>query len=53
VELDGFEIIPNDCQTGVGSEVGGQLFYYEFGHGLAHLPGESNFTPKSLIYKDK
>ncbi len=35
------------------NELVGKLFYYEFSHAAAHLQGERNFTPNSLIYKDK
>jgi hypothetical protein len=38
----------------VGLEaVRGQFFDDKVGHDVAHLQGEQNFTPKSLIYKDK
>jgi hypothetical protein len=53
VELNSFEIFPNECQSGVRTEVVGQLFDNEVGHDVAHLQGEQHFTPKSLIYKDK
>ena len=46
-------IFANEGQTGVGAEVVGQFFYDKVGHDVAHLQGEQNFTPKSLIYKDK
>ena len=36
----------------MGAEVVGQLFDDKFGHDVAHLQGEQNFTPKSLIYND-
>ncbi len=53
VELYSFEILPNECQSGVRTEVVGQLFDDKIGNDVAHLQGEQYFTPKSLIYKDK
>jgi hypothetical protein len=37
----------------MGTEVVGQFFDNEVGHGKSHLLGECHFTSKSLIYNDK
>jgi len=52
VDLDGFEILSNKCQTSVSTKVVGQLFDNEIGHVRAHLQGEPHLKPKPLIYKD-
>ena len=53
VDIDGLEILANKCQTGVGTEVIGQLFDNEFGHVRVHLQDERHFILKSLICKDE
>jgi hypothetical protein len=53
IDFYGLEILANKCQTSMGTEVVGQPFNNEVGHVCAHLQGEQNFTPKSLIYIGK
>ena len=44
-EIGGLEILTNKCQTGMGTEVVGELFDNEVGHDRVHLLGEQSFTP--------
>ena len=53
IDIDALEIIANECQTGVGTEVVGQLLDNEVGHVLVHLQGERYMGPKSLISIEK
>jgi hypothetical protein len=53
IKIDALEIFANEGQSGVRTEVVGQLFDDKVGHDVAHLQGEQHFTPKSLIYKGK
>jgi len=44
---------PDKRQTGMGTQIVGQLFDKEVGHVLIHLQGESYMTVKLLISIDK
>jgi hypothetical protein len=50
IDLDGFEILADEDQASVGTEVVGQFFDNKVGHGKSHLQGEGHFRTKSLIY---
>ena len=52
-EMDALGIFVNEGQTGMRTQVVGQLFDYQVGLDISHLQGEQHFTPKSLIYKNK
>ena len=49
VDVDAFELLANERQTGVCAQVVGQLFNNEFCHGRAHLECETHVTGMSLI----
>ena len=50
IDFDGIEILADKCQTGMGTQVVGELFDNDFGHTAIHLLGNRHFTPKPLIY---
>jgi len=53
VDLGGLQILANQGQTGVRTELVGKLFDNKVGHGRVYLLGEPNFTSNLLIYNDK
>ena len=49
IDVDPLEIFADKSQSGVGTEIVGQLFNNEVGHVWVHLRGESYMRTKSLI----
>jgi len=49
VDVDAFEVFAHQRQTGVGTQVVGQLFDNEFGHRRDHLRGVLQMACKPLI----
>lgn len=52
-EFGGLEILANQGQTGMRTEVVGEPFDSEVGHDRVHLQGEQHFMPNALIYMIK